>query len=186
MAEKIPTLSATVVTAPGDLGFVHAFLNTWGLEGRRERFEAPERMTSWLRQRSLIDDGVKISRKEFEEVLQLRRALRAALSGRKLSHEQLDELAASAKHARLSIEFNKKGEPVLGTADGTAAERLIGYILSIVYRSAITQDWDRMKVCANDECQAVFFDRSKNRSGVWCSSKGCGNRLNARAYRARL
>jgi len=34
--------SANVVTAPGDLGFVHAFLNTWGLEGQRERFENPD------------------------------------------------------------------------------------------------------------------------------------------------
>jgi hypothetical protein len=30
-----------------------------------------------------------------------------------------------------------------------------------------------------------FFDTSKNHSAIWCSSQFCGNRMAARAYRAR-
>ncbi len=31
----------------------------------------------------------------------------------------------------------------------------------------------------------VFFDRSKNKSGKWCSMNACGNRAKVRAFRAR-
>ncbi len=40
-------------------------------------------------------------------------------------------------------------------------------------------------VCSSDTCQWAFYDRSKNRSGRWCSMQVCGNRTKTRAYRAR-
>ncbi|MGH3665303.1 MAG: CGNR zinc finger domain-containing protein [Egibacteraceae bacterium] len=45
--------------------------------------------------------------------------------------------------------------------------------------------WARLKSCANDSCRWLFYDRSKNRSGKWCTMNVCGDILNARAYRAR-
>jgi len=35
------------------------------------------------------------------------------------------------------------------------------------------------------DCQWAFYDRSKNRSGRWCSMRTCGNRTKTRAYRTR-
>ncbi len=46
-------------------------------------------------------------------------------------------------------------------------------------------NWPRLKVCREDTCAWAFYDRSKNRSGAWCSMAVCGNRTKARAYRAR-
>jgi predicted RNA-binding Zn ribbon-like protein len=40
-------------------------------------------------------------------------------------------------------------------------------------------------MCASDECQRVFFDRSKPASRRWCQSTLCGNRNKTRAYRER-
>jgi predicted RNA-binding Zn ribbon-like protein len=45
--------------------------------------------------------------------------------------------------------------------------------------------WRRLKVCRNHRCQVAFFDRSRNNSGVWHSTKICGNLENLRAHRAR-
>jgi predicted RNA-binding Zn ribbon-like protein len=45
--------------------------------------------------------------------------------------------------------------------------------------------WSRLKTCENDECRWAFYDQSKNRSAKWCSMQSCGNRMKARAYRAR-
>ncbi|HZC74115.1 MAG TPA: CGNR zinc finger domain-containing protein [Jatrophihabitans sp.] len=48
-----------------------------------------------------------------------------------------------------------------------------------------TGELDRLRVCAADDCDDVLVDLSKNRSRRFCD-KGCGNRANVAAYRARL
>jgi predicted RNA-binding Zn ribbon-like protein len=47
-----------------------------------------------------------------------------------------------------------------------------------------TGELDRLRVCAADDCADVLVDLSKNRSRRFCD-KGCGNRANVAAYRAR-
>jgi predicted RNA-binding Zn ribbon-like protein len=44
---------------------------------------------------------------------------------------------------------------------------------------------DRLKNCAADDCDNVVLDLSRNRSKRFCED-GCGNRENVRAYRDRL
>jgi predicted RNA-binding Zn ribbon-like protein len=48
-----------------------------------------------------------------------------------------------------------------------------------------SQDLDRLKDCAADDCDNVVLDLSRNRSKRFCED-GCGNRENVRAYRGRL
>ncbi|WP_148076665.1 CGNR zinc finger domain-containing protein [Cellulomonas sp. PhB150] len=45
--------------------------------------------------------------------------------------------------------------------------------------------WQRLKACANPDCQWVYYDASRNRSGRWCSMGECGDVMKARAYRER-
>ena len=45
-------------------------------------------------------------------------------------------------------------------------------------------EMDRLRTCAADDCDDVLVDLSKNRSRRYCD-KGCGNRTNVAAYRAR-
>lgn len=47
-----------------------------------------------------------------------------------------------------------------------------------------TQQLDRLRVCAAEDCQDVYVDLSKNSSRRFCSTT-CGNRANVAAYRAR-
>jgi predicted RNA-binding Zn ribbon-like protein len=47
-----------------------------------------------------------------------------------------------------------------------------------------SDELDRLRVCAADDCQDVVVDLSKNRSKRYCDG-GCGNRANVAAYRAR-
>ena len=42
----------------------------------------------------------------------------------------------------------------------------------------------RLSVCADDGCEGIVLDLSRNRSRRYCE-KGCGNRANVAAYRAR-
>jgi predicted RNA-binding Zn ribbon-like protein len=48
-----------------------------------------------------------------------------------------------------------------------------------------TDDFDRLRECAADDCSAVLVDLSRNRSKRYCDSRTCGNRLHVAAYRAR-
>lgn len=43
---------------------------------------------------------------------------------------------------------------------------------------------DRLRLCAAEDCSDVVVDLSRNRSKRFCD-RGCGNRLNAAAYRRR-
>lgn len=46
-------------------------------------------------------------------------------------------------------------------------------------------DFQRMHLCAADDCVDVFIDRSRNQSRRYCSPGSCGNRANVAAFRAR-
>jgi predicted RNA-binding Zn ribbon-like protein len=48
-----------------------------------------------------------------------------------------------------------------------------------------TDDFDRLRQCAADDCTAVLVDLSRNRSKRYCDVGNCGNRMNVIAYRAR-
>jgi predicted RNA-binding Zn ribbon-like protein len=43
----------------------------------------------------------------------------------------------------------------------------------------------RLKICAAPDCEAVLVDLSRNRSGKFCDTGNCGNRLHVAAYRER-
>jgi len=44
---------------------------------------------------------------------------------------------------------------------------------------------DRLKICANSECQWTFLDNSRNRSRRWCGASACGNAAKVRRFRER-
>jgi predicted RNA-binding Zn ribbon-like protein len=170
-------------TAPGDLALVHAFLNTTFAEGSRERFDTPERLHDWLAKRSLILPTEPVSRRDFEAVRALRDALRAMIAGR-IEPEQRDALNRMTARAPLVLHFDNKAQPLL-VPDSGGVPGAIARILAAIVAGEREGGWSRLKQCRNRECQRVFYDTSKNHSAVWCSSQRCGNRMAARAYRAR-
>ena len=48
-----------------------------------------------------------------------------------------------------------------------------------------SDEYQRIKVCEADDCDAVFVDYSRNRSKLYCDIGNCGNRMNVNAYRLR-
>lgn len=46
-------------------------------------------------------------------------------------------------------------------------------------------EYDRVRVCAADDCRSVYIDYSKNGSKRYCDTGNCGNRMNVNAYRRR-
>jgi predicted RNA-binding Zn ribbon-like protein len=48
-----------------------------------------------------------------------------------------------------------------------------------------SDEYDRIRVCAADDCMAVYVDYSRNGSKRYCDAGNCGNRMNVNAYRRR-
>lgn len=46
-------------------------------------------------------------------------------------------------------------------------------------------EYDRVRVCSADDCDAVYIDYSRNSSKRYCDTGNCGNRMNVNAYRQR-
>jgi len=150
--------------APEPLRRVQLFVNSTDREHDREW------MPDWLAEHGLPASA-------FDRAVALREALRALLrvnnegGGAPAAVAQVNEAARSV---RVGI---RDGEVVLAGTDP------IGEVTAIALTAMLDGTWPRLKVCRH--CQWSFWDKSKNRSGSWCSMQLCGNRLKTRAYRSR-
>jgi predicted RNA-binding Zn ribbon-like protein len=172
--------------APGELELVREFLNTLDVEDAVEEIGSPESLAAWLAEHGL-ENGRELDDEDVRRAIAMREGLRAltlANNGAPLSGEAVSRLNSIADDAQLRIRFDEHGRPSLDPA-GTGSERALGELLAIVFRSMADGTWPRLKACRADTCQWVFYDRSKNRSGTWCSMAVCGNRAKARSYRER-
>jgi predicted RNA-binding Zn ribbon-like protein len=61
----------------------------------------------------------------------------------------------------------------------------IARLMTIVAAAVEHGSWERLKACPREECEWAFYDKSKNRSGRWCTMESCGNIEKAKAFRER-
>ena len=99
--------------------------------------------------------------------------------------EALNELLAGS--AALRACFDPEGEPTLESAVGpeVVVGEIMGRVAAAVVVAACEGTWRRLKACRNEGCLWAFYDRSKNRSGSWCTMDVCGARAKMSAYRRR-
>jgi predicted RNA-binding Zn ribbon-like protein len=175
--------------APEPLALVQAFANTVAEEGhfRWEAIGDPGSLRSWLSSRGLLADGERVGEADVARAKEVRKALRsllAANNGGEADAAAIRALNLTTERARLTVRFGADGratlEPGAGGVDGA-----LGRVLAAVHASMEEGTWGRLKSCANATCGWAFYDRSKNRSGRWCSMEVCGNRMKTRAYRRR-
>jgi predicted RNA-binding Zn ribbon-like protein len=175
--------------APEPLALVQAFANTVAEEGhfRWEAIGDPDSLRSWLSRRGLLADRERVGEADVARAKEVRKALRsllAANNGREADAAAIRALNLATERARLTVRFGADGratlEPGAGGVDGA-----LGRVLAAVHASMEEGIWGRLKSCANATCGWAFYDRSKNRSGRWCSMEVCGNRTKTRAYRRR-
>jgi predicted RNA-binding Zn ribbon-like protein len=160
--------------APGRLGFVQAFLNSfWDLDdGGNDRWETTEGLARWLRERGFAGT---VSEAERARTVALRDGLRAALLG-KGWHGVRDEGAVTVRHDAGGAWLEPEG-------DGPAGARALA--IAVVLEARRDGSWERMKACPGPHCGWAFHDHSRNRSGQWCSMRICGNRTKGAAFRRR-
>jgi predicted RNA-binding Zn ribbon-like protein len=181
-------VSITSAKAPHDLDLVIDYVNTLDPDEHTDAFDSPEGLGSWLVDRGLLGAAdLPLREAQRREAVRLREALLALmLANNDLSTDTraTETLEDIARRGQLGVRFMSDGSaPLAPQAPGLA-----GALAAVVVPVAeATRDgsWERVKACRADDCQWAFYDRSRNRSGVWCDMAVCGNRAKVRAHRRR-
>ena len=172
---------------PHDLELLRSFVNTSDPETQTDQLDTPERLRQWLVERSLLAVDATVDDQDHRKTLQLREAVRAlalANGAKELDPAAITTLNRLGAEASLSVLVRSDGHADLH-AVGEGLHQTFGYLFSIMYTAMVDGSFLRLKGCANDTCQWLFYDQSKNRSKKWCEMQTCGNAINARAYRRR-
>jgi hypothetical protein len=175
--------------APGELEILRSFLSLHDHNPGDPRSLPPslESIEWWLRANGLLADNAEAHVDELGLAAEVLEALRSRVGDADDSERERDfdaisqVLNAAARSAGLQARFD------LGTLESHAGgvSGAVGKILGLAFLSQLDGTWKNFKDCGSATCRSVFYDRSKNHSGKWCSMQTCGNRAKVRAFRER-
>ena len=180
------------VEASRDALLVQQFVNTRDLrtfvprghpyrDGTSDDLASPASLGTWLTDRGLLPVGTHVTGSDHARMLDLRAALRSALDR---SRQAENHDAPPLQAVPVQIEVDASDGPRL-SVPREGVDRAMGEITAAALRTALTGEWWRLRVCAADDCQWVFYDESRPGRGRYCSPDSCGNRVKTRAYRRR-
>jgi predicted RNA-binding Zn ribbon-like protein len=175
--------------APNQLDLVIDFVNTLDVEEGTDELATADRLTTWLAQRGVLEPSGAgpPSDMDLQQAIRLREALRQLMlanNGGTRDDGAGEELERVARLGDLRVQFDGGGSiSIVPGAEGVAAA--LARVLVPVAHAVGDGSWQRVKACRADDCHWAFYDRSRNRSGVWCEMAVCGNRTKVRAYRER-
>lgn len=170
-------------SSPPPLDLVQEFLNSVDLEDGTEHFATVNSFTGWVAAH-VPEAGHRFNEQDRVRAIEFREALRDMVEhgtgsqAARVLQGELDELP-------LTLRIDTGGMPELAAGRG-GLDAVLARVMASVHHAMIAGTWERLKVCRNDVCRWVFYDASKNHSGVWCSMATCGSKAKAKAYRSRM
>jgi predicted RNA-binding Zn ribbon-like protein len=147
-------------------------------------------LSAWAVKSGLMEDGSPVTQADVVAALELRdafgtvfRAHSGCPGGAGLLPGAEEYLRRIADRYPLTVEVAAGGCRFIPARTGVlgAFAGILAAAADLSYRGA----WARMKTCKNDSCHSGFFDRTRNSSGLYCST-ACGSQASQRAYRNRL
>ena len=169
--------------APDPLDVIRRFCNTGNRETGADRFETDEGMDRWLESEGLC--GVISSTGDRARIVRFREHVRS----RALAHHdrvgdaELDaELADHVADLKLTLVV-RDGRLDAVPSSLRLVDLAMGTVAIAIMRAQRDDCLKRFKACPR--CEWVFYDRSKNGSGRWCSMSACGGRAKVAAFRDR-
>ncbi len=147
-----------------DIDVLQRLLDDSGYSGRRDHDEAEL-------------EAVRALRPEFRRFWEVDRDTAVALVNRIL--REANALPQLERHGDWDWHLHATA------ADAPLATRMRVEVAMAFVDVIRTDEFDRLRECAADDCAAVLVDLSRNRSKRYCDVGNCGNRMNVIAYRAR-
>jgi predicted RNA-binding Zn ribbon-like protein len=182
-----PGESTPAKTAPQPLYLVQRFVNSVDLESGEDELASPDALRDWFAERGLMEGGAQVSAADLRRAIDVREGLRAVLrhnNGLPLHTERVDRLDQAVRRAGVRVRFVPGRDPEL-VPDAEGVDGAIARLMAIVAAAVEHERWERLKACPREACEWAFYDKSKNRSGRWCTMESCGNIEKARAFRER-
>lgn len=171
--------------APDALDLIRRFCNTCNHESGADRFETVDGLQRWLSEQHLSADDHSPSESDRQRLIAVREHLRSHA----LAHHDsvvdssfIVQLDGQLAGAPIALEVDGGRLTIRPTAHDTVG-RTIGLLAIAVMDAQRSDRWRRFKACPG--CKWVFYDRSKNQSGRWCSMNACGGRAKVAAFRER-
>ena len=170
---------------PSDKLENYADLIAWGLKvGLFEEKEAKKLL-------QIKEDKPQVGDAVFKRALNLResvyRLLKSVIEGWQPEEKDLKELNRelnlARRHQRLSADEN--GFVFEWSDRSESLDRMLWQISESAAELLINGDLTRIRRCANDLCNWLFLDISRNRTRQWCIMKDCGNVAKVRRFRAK-
>jgi len=140
---------------------------------------------------AIYESRPAIGERDLSKIRSVRRSLRE-LADAIVEERTPDSTALSivnrALHARQVIELvaAPNGCSVDHRHVGDPIDDALARIADPMVRELADGHPDRIRVCANDRCQWVFYDASRSGRRRWCDMTTCGNRAKAARHRARV
>ncbi|MEV0318282.1 CGNR zinc finger domain-containing protein [Streptomyces sp. NPDC050658] len=177
---------------PGGLGLVQDILNTAPPAcGRPDpdllgdvaaaRGWLSVALATWAEKTGRTPVRLTLTETDLPKLRQLREQLRRALLSRCGA-----ESGDTARFTSCALQVSLHGDAALtAEPEGEGWRWLTSAVLCEALLAQTTGEWRRLKICRNERCATAFYDRSRNNSAVWHSTRGCGNAANLRASRQR-
>ena len=172
---------------PHELDLLIEFVNTRDVEEATDELQTTAGLAGWLAARGLLARGASASEDELRRAVELREALRSLMlanNGAEPDVRAASLLEQAARAGDLCVHFEPDGS-VRVAPDEPGVDGALAKLLIPISAAAGDGSWRRVKACRADDCLWAFYDRSRNRSGVWCNMAVCGNREKVRTYRSR-
>ncbi len=173
--------------APGPLLAVQALVNTQDFERDEELLSDPETTREWLLRSGLVTEVAEVGATEHERLREFRRVVRSMLEANLHPDEaavETEALAGFVAGLGVPLRVGPEAAIELDAAPAESVDGLVAQMLGAIFAAQIRGEWERLKICAADDCRWAFYDSSKNRGGQWCRMDLCGNRVKNRRYRA--
>ncbi len=173
---------------PHDLELTIDFVNTLDVEKGSDALATTNGLADWLRARGMLSPGkAALGEADRLQAVDLREALRSLMlsnNGEPPDDRASATLELAARRGDLGVHF-ASGDSVSLEPGAQGVAGALARVLVPVARAIGDGSWQRVKACRAPDCRWAFYDRSRNRSGVWCEMAVCGNRTKVRTYRER-
>jgi predicted RNA-binding Zn ribbon-like protein len=103
------------------------------------------------------------------------------------AHPELTVLNEALRGALPNLELEVRGNDCCWRWHdrSSPADRILWPVVRSAADLVTSDQADRIRECAGENCSWLFLDSSRNRSRRWCSMASCGNRAKARRHNAR-
>jgi predicted RNA-binding Zn ribbon-like protein len=175
--------------APGMLALVQALTNSVDLEGGVDRLSDLDGFTEWVTAVGLGSSALTptplpaLSDRDRRATIELREGIRALVRDRDdVDSASSTSIQKAIDDLKLTVVYR---EGAFRSDSTTPLGRTLAPIVDALRDAMSDGTWLRLKVCARDKCQWLFWDNSRNQGSHWCTTDVCGSREKARRAYAR-